>query len=116
MITMFPINPLKIKQRFKDYFNPDKKIKRELELKTETIERECEMYSMKTGKKHKIQYRFTLTAIEREDGKLQFSYTGGKTAGYELDRRHDDHPIIKAVETIQDEARKSLGMPDPKKK
>ena len=56
----FPISLLKIKQRFKELFNSDQRIKQKLRLNTETVKRNCEMYSIKTGKKHKIQFRCTV--------------------------------------------------------
>lgn len=113
---MFSINPLKIKQTIKNFFNHSQRIKRKLELKTEKIERVCEMYSMQTSKKHKIQYRFVVTAIEVEDGTLQFG-VGEKTgsSGNLKRSKYPDEPVLKAIDVVCDEVRKNLKIPDLKK-
>ena len=110
---MFPINPLKIKQRFKELFNSDQRIKKNLRIKTETIERPYEMLSMKIfGKKHKIQYRCTLTAIEEEDGTLTYSMQENKGFGsHSYTSKHPNDPVLIAMENLQKEYYKHLHIP-----
>lgn len=110
---MFTIDPLKINQYIQGFFTCDK---RKIKLKTEKIERECEMFSLQTSKKHKIQYRFTVTAIVAEDGTLQFGTHGEPGVSYDLDiSKYGNEPVLQAINNVCEEIRKNLKIPDHKK-
>lgn len=120
---MFPINPRKIKESIKDFFDESKRIKKKLRLKTETIQRECEMYSTQTGKKHKIQFRFTVTGIQVEDGTFQFGSGDRNDDSFhnhlsreEWKKLNDNpQPVLQAIDNVCEEIRKNLKIPEHKK-